>query len=149
MLAIESEILKWKTRIVRKYSNEKPRLILEFIHKKEEWTIRYNNEIYCYFNGPTVKMYIKLRRLKWTNHVLKMHIEEHKNSSYSKYNIQYKLEEIGKWPKDRLNNMWDYSFTAKDTRSARMEFFSVNGRDKYTWVQGLILHSSSIGRNNA
>ena len=48
------------------------RWVLGPISRNGEWRIQHNDEVYCHFNEPTVEVYVKLRRLEWAGHVIKM-----------------------------------------------------------------------------
>ena len=37
-----------------------------------EWRIKYNNELYTLYKDSDIQTYIKINRLKWAGHVLRM-----------------------------------------------------------------------------
>ena len=39
---------------------------------KGEWRIKYNNELYTLYKESDIVTYIKINRLKWAGHVIRM-----------------------------------------------------------------------------
>lgn len=68
---------------------------------EEEWRIRYNNEYQLYDNAD-ISTVIKLRKLKWTGHVTRMH-----DSAIPKKTLIGSIN--GKRPAGRPRDRWEDS----------------------------------------
>jgi len=44
-------------------------------HKGGCWRLRWNNELYSLYKGPNIVEDIKIRRLEWTGHIIRMEEE--------------------------------------------------------------------------
>ena len=75
VLAYGSEtwvLTKFDEAILGVFERKILRVIFGLTNDKGEWIIKYNNELYTLYKESDIVTYIKVNRLKWAGHVIRM-----------------------------------------------------------------------------
>ncbi|KAJ4429704.1 hypothetical protein ANN_21907 [Periplaneta americana] len=87
-----------------------------------EWRIRYNNELYSMYGEPPLSHIIRIKRLKWAGHLIRM--EEHR--------VPKKIF-LGDFGGGIPHNRWEYGVCQDALQTLKIQNWRVAAQDRLGW----------------